>query len=186
MCKFKFRFLIALLTFVLGLTSVWIYVKLYSYFTTQQAHQFTTERTIESPSISEIPVVIKQESSKPEIRFKKFKKVEGETVAEFELVNNSSEPISYSGYGKDSYCTLLFDNGTESKIVRGCYCGTGLSLQTLYPGETAVYTVYDNFAPFNLTKMKKVNVSGKFGFKILVGTDKREEIIWSEQITFPD
>jgi hypothetical protein len=144
---------------------------------------------LDTPSVSEtLPQtsnsLAQSNPGKVEIHFKRFYRYEGSDVAEFELTNGTSEPISYMGYNRNSYCEITFKSAEKLNTVNQCTCGTDLGLQTLPAGETALYTVTDVVARYHLN-LKKQKITASFGFEVMVGAEKRREILWTEEITFP-
>jgi hypothetical protein len=135
-----------------------------------------------SPQTTE--VLPESNSGKVEIRLKRFYKYEDSNVAEFELINGTTEPVTYMGYNKNSYCNVTFRRGDKLNTVNQCTCGTGLGLQTLPAGETALYTVPDVVARYHL-KLKKQKITASFGFEVMVGAEKRKQELWTEEVTFP-
>ena len=179
MKNFSFKIVVALLAFSLGIASVWA-IGGFSYVASLFEHSSLVSEI--SPQTSEVQP--EENSGRVEIRFKRIYKYEDVNIAEFELVNGTNEPISYMGYNKNSYCDITFKRGEKLNTVNQCSCGTGLGLQTLPAGETALYTVSDLVARHHL-KLKKQKVAASFKFEVMVGAEKRKQELWTEEITFP-
>lgn len=179
MKNFSFKIIVALLAFSLGIASVWA-IGGFSYLTSLL--ELNSSVSENSPQTNEI--LTESNSGKVEIRLKRIYKYEDVNIAEFELLNGTNEPISYMGYNKNSYCDITFKRGEKLNTVNQCTCGTGLGLQTLPAGETALYTVSDLVARYHL-KLKKQKVIASFKFEVMVGAEKRKQELWTEEITFP-
>ncbi|HLL73923.1 MAG TPA: hypothetical protein VK421_01390 [Pyrinomonadaceae bacterium] len=125
-----------------------------------------------------------------------------EWVANFEIVNETAQPIFYVGSkrkGKIDYCTLGVKHGEPFpanhdgkidnltfKIRDECYYNTSLTLQMLEPGESMTLSVgEDEVRGLRHIKDSKQKTTAQIGFEFFVGEEKRREILWSEEIIFP-
>jgi len=136
-----------------------------------------------------------ERSGKVLVRFKEFE-FGKDWAADFEIINDTTGPVLYVGHNnKDrfTYCTLAArrqDSNTEMPAVTVrdlCILGTLVSLQTLEPGQSAVLAARKN----EIRDLLRVNdttspVTAQIGFEVFVGNDRRRDIVWSEQITFPN
>ncbi len=59
-------------------------------------------------------------------------------------------------------------------------------LQTLEPGDRIILSAWENEVRslLHITDVK-TDTKGQIGFEFFVGEEKRREIVWSEEITFP-
>lgn len=185
MKTFCFKCAVVLSAISLGLTGVWLGDAAVTFSAPALDRIFLA--MAKSSQKNEAEVFPKSTSGKIELRLRRIYQ-KGETrVAEFALVNGTSESISYMGYGKNSYCSITYRQGEDLKTTHGCTCGTGLALQVLPAGETALYTVSDTiYEDFSGLKSQKL-VTASFGFEFLIGAEKRREQLWTEEISFhPD
>jgi hypothetical protein len=179
MKNFSIKIIIALLAFLLGIVSVWA-IGGFSYLAFLLGRNSSIAEN--SPQTNE--TLTESNFGKVEISLKRIYKYEDVNIAEFEMVNGTKEPISYMGYNKNSYCDITLKRGEKLNTVNQCFCGTGLGLQTLPAGETALYTVSDLVARYHL-KVKKQKVTASFKFEVMIGAEKRKQELWTEEITFP-
>jgi hypothetical protein len=135
-----------------------------------------------------------ERSGKVLIRFKEFE-FGKDWAADFEIINDTTGPVLYVGHNnKDrfTYCTLAArrqDNNTEMPAVTVrdlCILGTLVSLQKLEPGQSAVLAARKNEIRDLLHITDASTVGAQVGFEVFVGDDRRREMVWSEQITFPN
>jgi hypothetical protein len=157
------KFLIAAVSaFLIGIAVTWI--------------GFYFISAMNFPSGAKILPEVEKRFSNIEINFKGLSKCEKECTAEFEVINNSSEPISYSGYSKNTTCAYSFKtyNSKNERLVeyQYCSCGTGLQQITLAPSEN---TSLEIFVP------KKRNYLFEVGFDFQT-SNKRQITVWSEDI----
>jgi len=136
-----------------------------------------------------------QRSGNVLINFKEFE-FGKDWAADFEIINDTKGPVLYFGHNnKDrfTYCTLAArrqDNNPEMTAVTVrdlCVLGTLVSLQTLEPGQSAVLAARKTEIQDLLhLRDRSSPVTAQIGFEVFVGNDRRREIVWSEQITFPN
>jgi hypothetical protein len=128
------------------------------------------------------------------IRFKEFE-FGKDWAAAFEIINDTTGPVLYVGHNnKDrfTYCTLAAkrqdSNGEVSAVTVREICGLGtlVTLQTLQPGQSMVLAARKNEIRDLLHVTDASTVAAQIGFEVFVGDDRRREIVWSEQITFPN
>jgi hypothetical protein len=156
----------------------------------------------ESPAVPDsVDLPVGGRSGKVVINFRNFEYGK-EWNANFEIINETTQPIFYIGSprkGAFDYCTLgvrheepfpanhdgKIDNLTF-RVSYGCYYGTSMALQTLNPGESIVLAA-DDHRVRDMLGIKEPNkeTTAQIGFEVFVGEDKRREILWSEEITFP-
>jgi hypothetical protein len=171
----------AVFAFFLGILGIWTIndFSLVSVFFSEPSFVtvFENEKSIVPPI----------NSSRVEIRFKRFYKNDGSNIAEFELYNGLSEPVRYLGYSnsKDSYCGITFKRQRKLIEATQCSCGTGLDLQVLNPGETAIYSLSDSFARRFLESQHQP-ITTSLGFEVLIGKDQTTHTVWTEEISFPE
>ena len=68
-----------------------------------------------------------------------------------------------------------------------CTLGNLVSLQTLEPGQSIVLAAQKNEIQTLLYKNDlSSTVTAQIGFEVFVGTDRHREMVWTEQITFPN
>jgi len=180
MKNLKIKFLVAILAFAIGVIGVWasgVLSSLSFFF-------------VEIDPWMEIDVAptnepfLEQAFGNVEVRFRRRLKIEGENYAEFEIVNHHRLPVGYIGYGKDSYCTTGVKVNDSVEQNNQCWCGTGLEMQILRNGETALYQVSESEVR-HLLKKDKRKVTTQIGFEFLVGAERRKELVWSEKVSFP-
>jgi hypothetical protein len=115
-----------------------------------------------------------------EVNFKRISKSEGAYVAEFEVVNNSSQEVYFMGYSKNQICGFNFKN-LESLIstqrikfdYSSCSCGTGLQKSYLATGEET---------SFRVSVPEKRESVFEVGFDFYTKND-RQFTVWSENIS---
>jgi len=153
------------------------------------------------PANSSLPVAkvpatrqpAREKSGKVLIIFKEFEYRKG-WVANFEIINDTTQLIFYVGskgkYESD-YCTLAVKRNEKVenltfRVRSRCYYSTGMFLQTLEPSESVVLTVWEHEARDMLfIKDSKLETKAQIGLEFFVGEEKRREMLWSEEITFP-
>jgi hypothetical protein len=139
-----------------------------------------------------------EESGKIILRFKGFELGKG-WMANFEIVNYTAKPITYIGFkskGIFDFCTLaaqhdsiyeptgvkVHHSGNTTKV--NCRESTAVILQTLEPGESVLFSVFKHEVQ-DLVDLKDLK-SAQIGFEFFVGDEKRREMLWSEEIAFPE
>jgi hypothetical protein len=161
-----------------------------------------------APDITSVPTPVNvtlnaapptnDESGKIILRFKGFE-LSKEWIANFEVINYTAKPITYVGFkSKDrfDFCTLQaqkdvvsettgnkihhFGNETRSECVQS----KAVILQTIEPNESMLFSVfkYEVQSLVNLKELKSAHI----GFEFFVGDEKRREMLWSDEITFPE
>jgi len=194
MKKFSLKFVAGLLALVIGVFVVWasgILQVLFPQPTQTAVSPTAKETTLASPPTNE-------ESGKIVLRFKGFELLKG-WVANFEVVNYTAKPITYVGFknkGIFDFCTLAAQrdtiyeptgvknhhSGTTTKTH--CRFSTAVILQTIEPNETVVFSVFKQEVQ-DLVNIRELK-SAQIGFEFFVGDEKRREMLWSEEITFPE
>lgn len=187
MRKNRLKFVAATLAFVIGVGIVWA----------SGIVQFLLAPSADiSAPVSEISATqqfAREKSGKVLIRFKEFE-YRKSWVAVFEIFNDSEHPVLYVG-SKDKYesdyCTLAvrhkekFEN-LSLEIRSRCYYPPVMGLQTLESGESRIFSVEDYEVRDALyLKDKSLETRAQIGFEFFVSEEKRREILWSEEITFP-
>jgi len=125
------------------------------------------------------------------IRFKEFE-FGKDWAADFEITNDTNGPISYVGDKtyRFAYCTLAakLENENIAFTIRDfCTLGNLVLLQTLEPGQSVVLAAEKNEIHNLLYKNDLSSpVTAQIGFEVFVGNDRHREMLWSEQITFPN
>ena len=161
-----------ILSFTIGIAFVWLYFSnfpkiFYSIFSREST--FTTVRPGQS---------LKPFSEQVQIKFLSSEKrnAPNYVFVKFQIVNNSSATLYYSGYSKDWHCSYKFRRGTKVDEPQGliCNCAVGLAERSLSPGETAIYDV----AVLPQSKTEKIQV----GFDFEVGRERRKETIWTDEV----
>ncbi|HEX8737206.1 MAG TPA: hypothetical protein VF721_17875 [Pyrinomonadaceae bacterium] len=195
MKKPSFKFAAGFLALVIGLAVVWasgIYRVLFP---------ATANLTAPAAETSAPQQTIRGQSGKILIHSKGFEYGK-EWIADFEIINETRQPIFYVGSrnkNKFDYCTLAVKRQEQLKnlsfnelknlsfkIRDVCYYGTFLTLQTLEPGESMALAVEEHEVRSLLhINDAKSDTKAQIGFEFFVGEEKRREILWSEEITFP-
>ena len=193
MKKLSLKFAVGFLALVIGIAIVGASGILQVLFPQPAQTSLSTakETTLASPPTNE-------ESGKIVLRFKGFELLKG-WIANFEIVNYTAKPITYVGFkskGIFDFCTLAAQRDTiyeptGAKVHHSgnatkthCRLSTAVILQTIEPGETIVFSVFKDEVQdlVNLRELK----SAQIGFEFFVGDEKRREMLWSEEITFPE
>lgn len=195
MKKLILKFGVCLIAIVLALTVVFL----------GRIYQYPLPMPSSDTIITESPAqsrVVREKSGKVLVRFREFE-YRKDWVANFEISNETEKPIFYIGSkSKHSfdYCTLAvkheesFPANPDGKIdnlsLRTryiCYAEKFMSLQKVESGESLTlsadeYEVRDQLG----IKDPKQKTVAQVGFEFFTGEEKRREILWSEEITFPD
>jgi hypothetical protein len=207
MRNFKTKFVVAILAFTIGVIGVWISGVLSSLnFIFAQPDLLMEIDEVSTEKVSNNEPFAEQAFGNIEIRFKRHLKIEDSNYAEFEIVNRNSLPIGYMGYGKNSHCTTAVKINHKVEQNNLCWCGTGLELQVLRTGETALYQVSESevrqLLKREILKVTKHyttsegletveyipdrrKVTTQVGFEFIVGAERRKEIVWSQKLSFP-
>lgn len=154
---------LALLTFGIGVTSVWGYSQFRRLSATISSSSFLPKLLITRPG------------NGVKINFIGITKTEYGSYAEFRVVNWSLESLHYSGYSREDHCSYKISRGDRVEQRSPCWCGTGLEKYKLSPGRSATY------------KLSLTPVTGKVrvGFDFGVGKARRQQTFWSDEIVFP-
>jgi hypothetical protein len=138
------------------------------------------------------------EAGKIILRFKGFEPSK-DWIANFDIVNYTAKPITYIGLKRKDrfdFCTLAARRDSvyeptgvkvhHSGVTTKYHCreSTAVILQTIEPGESVPFSVFQHEVQdlVNLRDLK----SAQIGFEFFVGDEKRREMLWSEELTFPD
>jgi hypothetical protein len=146
--------------------------------------------------VSETPAtrqLIRGNSGKVPVHFKGFEYGKG-WLADFEIINETAHPIYYVGSKrkyKFDYCTLAAKHKEKYEnlsfdIRSSCRHSTGMFLQSLQPGESLVLAVWEHEVRqlLHITDAK-LDTKAQIGFEFFTGEEKRREMLWSEETTFP-
>lgn len=140
-----------------------------------------------------------EEAGKVIIHFKGFELYK-DWVAKFEITNHTAKPITYIGFknkGEFDFCTLAAQreelwepsgnkahaSGTTTKYH--CRESKAVILQTIEPNERVVFSVAKNEVQ-DLVNLRENYKNAKIGFEFFINDEKRREMFWSEDITFPN
>src|SRR5256885_10134680 len=148
-------------------------------------------RKAASPQIATTTQMVTAQSGKVLVRFKAFE-FGKDWAADFEITNDTNGPISYVGDKtyRFAYCTLAakLENKNIAFTIRDfCTLENLVSLQTLEPGQSIVLAAEKNEI-HNLRYKNELSstVTAQIGFEVFVGNDRHREMVWTEQITFPN
>jgi hypothetical protein len=120
MKNLSIKIFIALLAFIIGVCGSYIFLN------------FASSKTVSE--IKEKSYFVGNRTGEIKVRFLQYllNQAEHSVIAEFELLNDSEEPIKYQGYNnKNSYCTLVLKRGDFIKEINICSCGVGRGFHTL-------------------------------------------------------
>jgi hypothetical protein len=176
MKQFGFRFIVALLTFSIGIAVAALYLHEWSYPSPPPIPAREVKKA-DSPA---------QTSGRVEVKFLRFINGEGYApYAEFLVTNATSEPLYYTGYSKRDTCSYKLQAGERVFDGGNCDCGTGLAKRELLPGEQVPITVMLASRRYEFVVTRG---SGKFqiGFDFLVGESNREQTVWSDWVAVPE
>ena len=151
---------LALLTFGIGVTSVWGYSQFHRLSLALSTSTFLPKLLITPPG------------GGVQVKFQRIEKTAYGTYAEFYVMNGGSETLRYSGYSKDDHCSYVIRQGNKVEQKLPCWCGTGLAERTLLPGESAIY------------KVQVAAESEKFevGFDFRIGKKLLKQTFWSDEV----
>jgi hypothetical protein len=183
------RFLAVFVALASGIFSVWLGVGVKSPDSSSVPPLLTSGEN----AVAAAPVSASDKSDKIELRFKGFQQAK-DLRAEFELMNETTQPILYVSYSytdrkeKNNFCTLAVRQGEAvlKSDVSECSYAKEVALQTLESGESATFFVgkWDVKTLLNLQAIQQ-EITTQIGFEIFKGVEKRKEIVWSEEIAFP-
>lgn len=184
------KFLIGLLTVIFGISVVWT-VRMFQTSSRSWGDVEAPSRDAVAPSPDEI--------NKIQLRFLGFE-LRKDWAARFEISNYTAKPVIYIGFKKpDEYgfCTLAARRAEKAEQTGMYIDASGLStrsscrhskaviLQTIEPGESSIFTV-DKYEVQPLVSLNGKYKNAQIGFEFFVGHEKRREMVWSQDITFPD
>ena len=123
-----------------------------------------------------LPVDSMPQPSEFSLLFKGFAQRRGKVTAEFQLTNNSSEVAYYRTAKRHSNCSVFFRRGEE--VIESCPCctGGGFGVLSVAPQETV---------DFWGVEMEEQRGRIQVGFGMLMGEQRRVQLVWSEPITVP-
>ena len=122
-------------------------------------------------------------------------------AARFEISNYKAKPIVYVGFrdkpNEYGFCNLAAQR-VEKSEGRGvdthasgfttrysCQYSNAVGLQTIEPKESLIFAV-DKYEVKPLIGLDEKQKNAQIGFEFFVGDEKRREIVWSQDITFPN
>jgi len=195
MKRFNLKFAVGLLALVIGVVIVWAsgIIQMLTPAPAKSSSSSTANETLEVASPTG------EESNKIVIRFKGFELYKG-WVAKFEIANYTAKPITYIGFkdkGEFDFCTLAAQReeiwepsgnkarASGTRIQYHCLESKAVILQTVMPGERIVFSVFKNDVQ-DLVTLRGKYKNAQIGFEFFVDDEKRREMLWSEDITFPD
>jgi hypothetical protein len=175
--KNKYKILVALLALVVGLGGWASYILL-------------------SSSSGQLPlrhrIFGKERSGKILLNFKGFI-YDKDWAATFDIVNDTTEPITYIGqdyvgWSNYSFCTVAVRHGERVVDRTQSYCSNSGSLRTLKPGEIITFSVQKHEVKELLYAQEPdAKIKAQFGFEVFLGEEKRQKWLWSaEEVTFPE
>lgn len=195
MKKISLKFAVGLLALVVGIAIVWANGVIQ--FLIPATEQKSSLSTANESLIATTPEG--DQSGKVILKFKGFELYKG-WVAKFEITNYTAKPIIYIGF-KDKqefdFCTLaaqreeIWESSGNKAHASGtitkdhCRESTAVILQTIEPGEKVIFSVFKNEVQ-DLVSLHEKYKNAQIGFEFFVGDEKRREMLWSEDITFPD
>ena len=172
---------------------VWIgdgFQPLTSFFSKQQKPVAEDTTPAPTPSVNEI-------NGQIQIHFIKFNQAK-DLFADFEVINGTNYPIIYAGYSpytkkrtedKNNFCDLVTKQGEKWGFVEVSRCLGAMrkTLQTLEPGERAVFSVgkWDVKKSLDLSVIQP-EIRTQIGFEIYAGKDQQKQILWTDEIRFPE
>ena len=191
MKNIRTKFLVASLSFIVGVSAFYLIPNSRSFITSDNSN-YVIQNSASSPVESSLPE--RKLANKIDIRFVRFVQGERQVEAELEITNNTAENVYYSSFFKNSYAFPTMKR--DGKVVpdNRFRCGTGLTEQTLSPGEAVVFRVSKSEVTYEPTqnfwretdKPTQIGFSFEIGNKPIVGIgDKHRETFWSEEIKFP-
>lgn len=175
MKRIGFLFAASLLTFCIGVGTAAACLQLSRLYTLLTGPSSGTSEKLQ-PATPSAKVVIK---------FQRFVWSEYVKYAEFRVINGSSEPLYYSGYGKDYHCSYKVKRKDNTRQLSPCWCGRGLKEQELLPGEAATYQVSLGHTGYNAFVISETG-NLEVGFDFKVGRARRPQTVWSNEIIIPE
>jgi hypothetical protein len=192
MKNFRTKFLVALFSFIIGVSAFYLIpnIRLLIAF-----DNFNSVRPNSTSSPVEISLPEQKLSNKIEIRFVRFVRGERQAEAELEVTNNTAENVYYSSFFKNSYAFPTLKRDGKVVIDSRFRCGTGLTEQTLSPGEVVVFRILKSEVTYEPTKdsWREPDKPTQIGFSFEIGNkplvrvgNYPRETFWSEEIKFPN
>lgn len=179
MRNFKTKFFAAIISFIVGVTAFYL---TFDYYLVNVPETLPVKENSSNPNALPVKII----SNKLEIRFLGFVQGERQIEAEFEVNNDTKENVYYYSYSKESYPFLTIKR--NGKIVPDYWfrCGTGITKQTLFSGETVTFRVLKSDITYESKKNseQESNEPTQVGFPFEIGDNPRK-IFWSEAIKFP-
>jgi hypothetical protein len=135
------------------------------------------------PSLEKESTVIRKAAGEIEVKFKEFAPTRDGLMADFEIVNNTSDSAVYSAYptsdGEKTVYSLPFVK-VGGKEVEEFRCGTGLIDYEVKPGESKIFR-------FNgLSYYWKEGKSIQIGFYFKKRLNNEYQTYWSENLPISD
>lgn len=144
-----------------------------------------------------VPTPVNEMNGKIQLRFIKFTQSK-DLLAEFEISNGTNYPIIYEGYrwytrnlkeDKNNFCELATKQGEKWGFVEtsNCFGAMRRTLLTLEPGENAIFSVakWDVKKSLDLPVVQP-EITTKLGFEIYTGKDQEKQILWTNEVKFPE
>jgi len=195
MKKVSLKFVVGFLALVIGISIVWAsgIIQMLAPATEKDASP-----SVANESLKAAPPKT-DESDKLILRFKGFELYKG-WVAKFEITNYTAKPITYIGFKSKQefdFCTLAAQreeiwepsgnkaHASGTTIKDHCRFSTAVILQTIEPGERVIFSVFKNEVQ-DLVNLREKYKNAQIGFEFFVGDEKHREMLWSEDITFPE
>jgi hypothetical protein len=143
------------------------------------------------------PTPVTEINGKIQLRFIKFTQSK-DLLADFEIVNGTGHPITYEGYrwytrnfkeDKNNFCDLRTKQSEKFGFVETTNCNGAMrrTLLTLESGERAIFSVekWDVKKSLDLPAVQPA-ITTQIGFEVYTGKDQEKQILWSEEINFPE
>jgi hypothetical protein len=144
-----------------------------------------------------VPAPITEINGKIQLRFIKFTQSK-DLLADFEIVNGTDYPVIYAGYrwytrnfeeDKNNFCNLVTKQGEKWGFVEtsNCFGAMRKTLLTLKPGERAIFSVakWDVKKSLDLPAVQP-EITTQIGFEIYTGKDQEKQILWTDELKFPE
>ena len=110
------------------------------------------------------------------VSMKRIVKERLENEVEFLISNNACDPVSYSGYSRDS---LIYKIRYDGKEIEQFWCGTGMQEYELEPGGSLLVKI-----PVSLISNRgKTDSAYSVGFWLSSKEDSR--LLWSNDFVLP-
>jgi hypothetical protein len=161
---------VACFTFMAGSAIVWLCPwQVLRAPVTEKASVLPTEEATPSP-----PSPAPEGQKSPYIKFSRFTLLGNQPYAEFRLVNESPEAVSYEGPAKSAPCGLKVKRAGSVRYKRmpNCECGNAWEPQMLLAGEAAPI----------LVALSEERGAFQVGLEVTAGGSRRT--LWSDKV-FP-